>query len=112
MVKGFQQKKGVDFDEIFAPVMKMTSIHTISSITASMNLEIEQPDVKITFLHGELEEEIYMQQPEGFVVDGNENLVCRLRKSFYGLKQAPWQWYKKHKPIIVYLSRGIMKAIS
>ena len=59
------------------------------SIAASMNLEIEQLDVKTTFLHGELEEEIYMQKSKGFEVKGKENLVCRLRKSLYGLKQAP-----------------------
>ena len=89
VVKGFLQKKGVDFDEIFAPVVKMTSIQTVLSMVASMNLEIEQLDVKITFLHGELEEEIYMQQSEGFEVKGKENLVCRLRKSLCSLKQSP-----------------------
>ena len=58
-------------------------------IAASMNLEVEKLDVKTTFLHGNLEEEIYMQQPEGFVKRGKEHLVCRLKKSLYGLKQAP-----------------------
>ena len=95
MVKGFQQKKGVDFDEIFAPVVKMASIWTVLSIVASMDLEVEQLDIKTTFLHGDLEEEIYMQQPEGFVKKGKEHLVCRLKKSLYGLKQAPQQWYRK-----------------
>ena len=95
VVKGFQQKKGVDFDEIFAPVVKMTSIRTVLSIAASMDLEVEQMDVKTAFLHGDLEEEIYMQQPEGFEKKGKENLVCRLKKSLYGLKQAPRQWYRK-----------------
>ena len=60
VVKGFQQKKGVDFDEIFSPVVKMTSIRTVLSIAARMNLEVEQLDVKTAFLHGDLEEEIYM----------------------------------------------------
>ena len=60
MVKGFQQKKGVDFDEIFSPVVKMTSIRTVLSIAASMNLKVEQLDVKTAFLHGDLEEEIYI----------------------------------------------------
>ena len=79
----------MDFDEIFAPVVKMTSIRTVLSIAASMNLEVEQMDVKKEFLHDDLEEEIYMQQPEGFVERGKERLVCRLKKSLYGLKQAP-----------------------
>ena len=93
VVKGFQHKQGVDLDDIFAPVVKMTYIRTVLSITVSMDLEDEQLDVKATFLHGDLEEEIYMQQPEGFVEKGNDNLVCRLKKSLYGLKQAPRQWY-------------------
>ena len=89
VVKQFQQKKGVDFDEIFAPVMKMTSIRTVLSIAANMDLEIEQLDVKTTFLRRELDEEIYMQQLEAFVEKGKENMVCRLKKSLYGLMQAP-----------------------
>ena len=89
VVKGFQHKQGVDLDEIFAPVVKMISIRTVLSIAASMNLEVEQLDVKTTFLHSDLEEEIYMQQHEGFIKKGKENLVCRLKKSLYGLKQAP-----------------------
>ena len=63
IVKGFAQKKGIDFDEIFSPVVKMTSIRTILSIVEVEDLHLEQLDVKTTFLHGDLEEEIYMQQP-------------------------------------------------
>ena len=98
VVKGFQQKTGVDFDEIFAPDVKMTSIRTILRIAARMDLEIEQLDVKTTFLHGELNKEIYMQHPEGFVEKGKEKLVCRLKKSLYGLKQVPRKWYKSSNP--------------
>ena len=83
-MKGFLQKKGVDFDEIFAPVVKMTSIRMVLSIAASGNLEVEQLNVKTTFLHGD-QEEIYMQQPEGFEKRGKEHLVCRLKKSLYEL---------------------------
>ena len=85
----------IDFDEIFAPVVRMTSIRTVLSIAASINLELEQLDVKTAFLHGDLEEEINMHQPEGFVKRGKEHLVCRLKKILYGLKQAPRQWYQK-----------------
>ena len=73
----------------------MTSIRTVLSITASMDLDVEQLDIKTTFLHGDLEVKIYMQQPEGFVKKGKENLVCQLKKSLYGLKQAPRQRYQK-----------------
>ena len=101
VVKGFQQKKGVDFDEIFAPVVKMTSIRTVLSITASMDLDVEQLDIKTTFLHGDLEVKIYMQQPEGFVKKGKENLVCQLKKSLYGLKQAHREWYRKFDSFMI-----------
>ncbi|KAK6164186.1 hypothetical protein DH2020_001050 [Rehmannia glutinosa] len=73
----------------------MSSIRVVLGIAASLDLEIEQLDVKTAFLHGDLNEEIYMEQPEGFKVKCKENLVCRLKKSLYGLKQAPRQWYKK-----------------
>eukprot|EP00253_Pinus_taeda_P003640 PITA_03640 len=95
VVKGFAQKKGIDFDEIFFPVVKMTSTRTILSLVAAEDLHLKQLDVKTTFLHGDLEEEIYMQQPQGYEVKGKDKLVCRLKKSLYGLKQAPRQWYLK-----------------
>ncbi|GKV53845.1 hypothetical protein SLEP1_g60358, partial [Rubroshorea leprosula] len=95
VVKGFSQKKGIDFDEIFSPVVKMSSIRVVLGLAASMNLELEQLDVKTAFLHGDLHEEIYMDQPEGFEEHGKEHMVCKLNKSLYGLKQAPRQWYKK-----------------
>ena len=68
VVKGFNQRKGIDFDEIFSPVVKMSSIRVVLSLAASLDLEVEQMDVKTAFLHGDLEEEIYMEQPEGFRV--------------------------------------------
>ena len=86
VVKGCNQKKGIDFDEIFSPVVKMTSIRTVLGLAASLDLELEQLDVKTAFLHGDLHEEIYMEQPEGFEEKGKEKLVCRLKKSLYGLK--------------------------
>ena len=73
----------------------MSSIRTVLGIAASMNLEVEKLDEKTAFLHGDLEEEIYMEQPEGFIDKGNDQLVCKLKKSLYGLKQAPRQWYRK-----------------
>ncbi len=95
VVKGFQQKEGIDFDEIFSPVVKMSTIRMVLSIVAAKDLHLEQLDIKTAFLHGDLEEEIYMKQPEGYVVKGKKDWVCRLQKSLYGLKQAPRQWYLK-----------------
>ncbi len=89
VVKGYSQKKGVDYDEIFSPIVKWTSIRAVLAIAAQSDMEIEQMDVKTAFLHGRLEEEIYMEQPEGFAQTGRKDLVCRLHKCLYGLKQAP-----------------------
>ncbi|WJZ95336.1 hypothetical protein VitviT2T_014112 [Vitis vinifera] len=93
VVKGFSQKKCNDFEEIFSPMVKMSSIRVVLGLVANMNLEIEQLDVKTIFLHGDLEKEIYMEKPKGFTIKGKEHLVCRLKKSSYGLKQAPRQWF-------------------
>ena len=101
VVKGFLQKKGIDFDEIFSPVVKMNVILIIFRLVASLDLELEQMDVKTTFLHDELHEEIYMEQLKGFEVSRKENLVCKLKKSLYRLKQASRQWYKKFDSFIV-----------
>ena len=81
VVKGFGQKQGINFDEIFSPIVKMCSIRVILGLATSMNLELEKLDVKIAFLHGDLDEEIFMEQPEGFKVKGKENIVCKLKTS-------------------------------
>ena len=101
VVKGFDQKQGIDFDKIFSLVMKLCSIRIILGLAASMNLELEQLDVKTTFLHGDLDEEIFMEQLEGFKVKWKENMVCKLKKSLYGLKQAPRKWYKKFESFMM-----------
>ncbi|KAD5961373.1 hypothetical protein E3N88_12846 [Mikania micrantha] len=80
VVKGFSQRKGIDFDEIFSPVVKMSSIRVILGLAASLELEVEQMDVKTAFLHGDLDKEIYMEQPEGFQVKGKEDYVSVNRK--------------------------------
>ena len=109
VAKGFSQRKGLEYDEIFSPVVRHTSIRILLAIVASHDLELEQLDVKTAFLHGDLEEAIYMKQPEGFVVDGKENWVCRLKKSLYGLKQSPRQWYKRFDSFM--LSLGFDRSI-
>jgi hypothetical protein len=99
--KGYSQVEGIDFSEIFSHVAKLTSIRFILSITVTFDLEVEQMDVKTAFLHGDLKEEIYMKHPEGFVVKGKKELVCKLKKSLYGLKQSPRMRYQKFDTYIL-----------
>jgi hypothetical protein len=101
--KGYSQVEGVNFNEIFSPVAKLISIRVLMSLVATFDFDIEKKDVKTTFLHGDMEEEIYMKQSEGFVVKGNKKLVCRLKRSFYGLKQSPRMWYQKFDTYILSL---------
>ncbi|KAL1223876.1 Retrovirus-related Pol polyprotein from transposon TNT 1-94 [Cardamine amara subsp. amara] len=109
VAKGFTQKDGIDYTETFSPVSKKDSLRIVLGLVAHYDLELHQMDVKTAFLNGELEEEVYMDQPEGFVATGKENLVCRLRKSIYGLKQASRQWYIKFNDTI--LSYGFVEVI-
>ena len=81
VANGYSQVEGIDFGEIFSPIAKLTSIIFLLSIATSFDLELEQMDVKTSFLHGDMEEEIYMKQPEGFIVTGKKELVCKLKKS-------------------------------
>ena len=92
--KGYSQISGIDFNDVFSIVVKHSYIRILLSIVALLDYELEKLDVKTAFLHREFEGDIYMSQPEGFVVPGKENLVCRLKESLYGLKQSPRQWYK------------------
>jgi hypothetical protein len=97
VAKGFSQVEGVDYDEIFSPVVRYETIRIILALTALEKLHITGLDVKSAFLYGELEEEIYMSQPEGFVTKGQEHKVLRLKRAMYGLKQAALQWWKAVK---------------
>ena len=81
VAKGFRQQQGVDFEEIFSSIVKMTALCCVLVLAAKEDMELVQMDVKTAFLHGDLHEDIYMQQPEGFVEKGKENLVCKLKKS-------------------------------
>jgi hypothetical protein len=80
VTKGYTQKESEDFSDTYSPVARLTTIHTLIAVAASYGLIIHQMDVKTTFLNGELDEEIYMDQPEGFIANGQENKVCRLIK--------------------------------
>lgn len=93
VAKGYSQKEGVDYQEIFSPVVKQVSIRYLLSIVVQFEMELEQMDVKTAFLHGELDEHILMEQPEGYEVEGRQ--VCCLKKSLYGLKQSPRKWNQR-----------------
>ncbi|KAI5355535.1 hypothetical protein L3X38_008430 [Prunus dulcis] len=95
VAKGYTQKPGIDFNETFAPVARLDTIRTLIALAAQKGWKLWQLDVKSAFLNGVLEEEVYLDQPDGFVVKGDEDKVYRLRKALYGLKQAPRAWYSE-----------------
>jgi hypothetical protein len=95
IVKGYSQKEGIDFHDIFSPVVKIVSIQIVLALVASLDLELEKLDFKTSFLNGDFNEEIYMEQPEGFIQNHNNKILCKLNKSLYGLRQSPRQWYMK-----------------
>jgi hypothetical protein len=101
VAKGFTQKKGIDYKETFSPVSSKDSFKIIMALVAHFNLELHQMDVKTTFLNGNIDETIYMLQPENFVSGDPKNMVCKLKKSIYGLKQASRQWYFKFHQVII-----------
>ncbi|XP_074337192.1 uncharacterized protein LOC141674382 [Apium graveolens] len=104
VIQGFRKKEGIDYFDTYAPVARTSTIRLLIALAAIHNLVIHQMDVKTAFLNGELDEEIYMKQPEGFVMPGYENKVCKLKKSLYGLKQAPKDWHDKFDNVV--LSNG------
>ncbi|KAM2951735.1 hypothetical protein COP2_001189 [Malus domestica] len=95
VAKGFAEREGIDYNETFSPVSTKDSKQMILALTAHLDLELHQMDVKTAFLNGDLEEDIYMHQPPGFVKMGKESLICKLNKPIYGLKQSYRQWNKK-----------------
>ena len=86
VAKGFTQRVGIDYTKTFSPISKKDSLRIIMALVAHFDFDLHQMDVKTTFLSGNLEEEVYMKQPEGFFYSEGEHLVCKLSKSIYGLK--------------------------
>ena len=100
VAKGYAQTYGIDYSETFSPVAKMTSIRIFISLAAKNDWVLHQLDIKNAFLHGDLAEEVYMEQPPGFVAQGEYGKVCKLKKSLYGLKQSPRAWFGKFSQAI------------
>jgi hypothetical protein len=95
VVKGYAQRCGLDYDEMFAPVARLDSVRLLIALAAQEGWEIHHMDVKSAFLNGELQEEVFVQQPVGFVQAGAEHKVFKLCKALYGLHQAPRAWNEK-----------------
>ena len=95
VVKGYAQQKGIDYDETFAPTSRASTVRSLVAVAAYHGWKVHQMDIKTAFLNGDLQEEVYVDQPSGFIQQGQEKKVCRLRKALYGLKQAPRAWYEK-----------------
>ena len=114
VAKGYKQKEGMDYFDTYAPVARITSIRVLFALASIYHLHVHQMDVKTAFLNGDLNEEIYVEQPEGFILKGNENKVYKLVKSLYGLKQAPKDWHEKFDSTILcngFVHNGADKCI-
>ncbi|KAK2365584.1 putative mitochondrial protein [Trifolium repens] len=101
VAKGFLQKQGLDFNEVFAPVARIETIRLVVAIATYKNWSMHQLDVKSAFLNGPLDEEVYVKQPPGFEIKGQENKVFKLKKALYGLKQAPRAWNKRIESFLI-----------
>jgi hypothetical protein len=95
VAKGYAQTYGIDYEETYSRVAKMTTVRAIIAMATTKGWSLHQMDVKNVFLHGDLQEEVYMEQPPSYVYQTHPNLVCRLKKALYGLKQAPRVWSDK-----------------
>jgi len=100
LAKGYAQRESIDYNEVFSPVIKHSFIQILLALVAQYELKLDQLDLKTAFLHGDLEEGIYMSQLMGFKTVRKDNMVCKLKKSLYGLKQSSRQWYKRFDSFI------------
>jgi len=108
VAKGYSQRPGIDYDETFSPVVTFTTVRALIAYATQHGMHIHQMDVVTAFLNGQLDEEIYMDQPEGFEEPGKERLVCRLLKSLYGLKQSPRCWNRELREFLT--SEGFIQS--
>ncbi|KAL0388718.1 UNVERIFIED_CONTAM: Retrovirus-related Pol polyprotein from transposon RE2 [Sesamum radiatum] len=110
VAKGYSQLPGIDYTETFAPVARLDTIRALIAIAANKKWKIYQMDVKSAFLNGYIDEEIYVEQPQGFIAKGSEEKVLRLKKALYGLKQAPRAWYSRIDKY--FMDRGFRRSLS
>lgn len=108
VAKGYVQQHGVDFEDIFAPVTRLETVRLLLALSAKHGWIVHHLDVKSAFLNGDLKEEVYVSQPEGYEKPGQEHLVYKLRKALYGLRQAPRAWYAKLKKCLE--SMGLVRC--
>ncbi|GJT52185.1 putative reverse transcriptase domain-containing protein [Tanacetum coccineum] len=109
-IHGFRQKLRIYYFDTYVSVARISTIRLLIALTSIHNLIIHQMDVKTSFLNSELEEEVYMNQPQGFIMHGNENNMCKLIKSVYRLKQAPKQWHQKFDKVVLSSGRLLNQA--
>lgn len=95
MAKGYSHRQKVDFEELFSPVARLETVRVLLAISSQQQWPIYQLDVKSAFLNGEVQEDVFVDQLEGFVIEGSKDKVYKLRKALYGLKQAPRAWYSR-----------------
>ena len=108
VAQGFKQQEGIDFEETFAPVARLESIRLLLAYAAIQGFTLFQMDVKSAFLNGDIEEEVYVEQPPGFKDSKHPDHVCKLSKALYGLKQAPRAWYGRLSTFL--LSNGFERG--
>ena len=110
VARSFSRKEGINYEETFAPIARYTSIRALMAFAAKMKWKLHQMDVKTTFLNGIIEEEVYIDQQQGFEVEDPSTHACRLKKSLYGLKQAPRAWYGRIDGFLT--SLGFSKSLA
>lgn len=110
VAQGYSQQYGVDYDAVFAPVAAQTTLRVLLTIAGEKKMTVRHWDVKNAYLHGQLKEDMFMQQPRGFVEPGKENLVCKLNRSLYGLKQSARVWNDTISQILVSIGFKQSKA--